>query len=198
MKTKLSVIAMFATAVTMLVAACGGTQSDTSSEPVITDTAEVQSAEVEEVEEFKPDESADAIDFAAIDDADSALWSLMLRAEEAQGATRDALLTKVEDDLNTLTDAVLSAMDSSVANLDFGEIREADTAAWRLLLRATEAEELIHVAPVAQRIVEGLDQAAATLVTTADPNDADEMNSAIWSLNLRIEEAQELLDSSTD
>lgn len=192
-------------AVALLLAGCSGSPGgDASEAPTgasIGVGTEVQSVEVDEVEETRPAESVDVdvntIDFDAITDADTALWTLILRAEEAQGATRGALLTAVEDDLNALTDAVLSAMDSSVANLNFGQISDADTAAWSLLLRAGEAGELIDVAPIAQRILEGLDQAGATLVTTADPNDANKVDTALWSLNLRVQEAQELLDSST-
>lgn len=200
-KTKLPVIAMSATAIVMLLAACGGTQSGASSNSTDTEVTEVQSAEATEVEEVEPAQSesvdADAIDFVAIGEADGDLWSLIIRAKEAQGATREALLVTVADSLDALTDAVLGAMDSSVANLDFDQISEADGAAWSLIIRAGEAQELIDVTPVAERIIEGLDQAGATLVSTADPADADETDGALWSLNIRVQEAQELLNSTT-
>lgn len=201
-KTKRTMMALSATAIAMLLAACGGAQPAVSEDPKAGEVTEVQSTEVVEVEKVESPQSedadADAIDFEAINEAQADLWSLTNRAEEAQGATRESLLVAVEDSLNSLTDSVLDAMDRSVANLDFDQIGEANGAAWSLINRAEDAQALIDVTPVLERIIAGLDQAGATLVSTAGSADAAETNGALWSLNNRVEDAQEIINSSAN
>lgn len=168
----------------------------TANTPTTPTTTEVEKLEASEVP-LEPSESTDAvvedIDFDAIDDSDTALWSLLLRVEESQGATRTALLSQAEDDLNALADMTLSAIDISVANLDFEQLDDADTAVWSLLLRAEEAREFFDVTSVAERVIQRLDQAGATLVTTGATSYPADVDWAIWSLNLRLDEAEDLV-----
>lgn len=200
MKTKLSTLAISVAAIAMSLVACSGDgQPEVPVAPTTAEAEQVEATEAEQVEATESEEPTapedETIDFEAIRDADTELWQQLLLLDDPQGATGDALLTQFETDLNTQMDRVLSAVEVSVANLNFEQISNADTAVWGLLLVADSAGQHIDVTPLLEKIIDVLDQAGATLVTTGSASDVD---TAVWGFKLAIESAEELLDPTSE